>query len=179
MDYRTSKTYIADMVKRLMEESKGKKDDGWVSAWSRTPFAKNIIREEYHVKLTLPIIASYKRTTDPKPHLYKYSWHMDAVRCGCFSIFLEGVSSFTRLSLRSIFTFDELAWKFLEQFRLYTVQPKDAMSLSGFFQGPNESLNLLWIGLILQLLKWAISMRLWFSWLRSELSIRPRLWKVG
>lgn len=42
---------------------------------------------------------------------------------------------------RSISTFDQLATKFLDQFRLHTSQVKDVMSLSGLVQGRGESLK--------------------------------------
>lgn len=92
--------------------------------------------------LTIP---SYDGTRDLKPHRYKYSWYTDgsntsdSVRCRCFPIFLEGIASmwFIRLPPRSISTFVQQAIKFLDQFGLHMVQPKDVMSLSGLFQGRN------------------------------------------
>ena len=48
---------------------------------------------------------------------------------------------FTRLPPRSISNFDELATKFLEQFRIHSTRPKDVMSLSNVTQKSGESLK--------------------------------------
>ena len=67
----------------------------------------------------------------------------DATKCRCFPITLSGIATmwFSRLAPRSISNFDELATKFVEQFRIHTTRPKDVMSLSCITQAPGESLK--------------------------------------
>lgn len=137
------------MVKQLVDESKNSKDNEWGSTPSRTPFTHEILNEKCLEKFTMPTIPSSDGTKDQKPHLYKYSWYVDgattskAVRCRCFPIFQEGISSmwFIRFPSRFISTFDQLATRILDQFRLHTAQPKDVMSLSELFQECKESLK--------------------------------------
>lgn len=70
---------------------------------------------------------------------------MDAIRCRCFLVFLDGVASkwFIQLPSKFISTFDELAMKFLDldQFKLHASRSKDVMSMSGIFQGLEEPLK--------------------------------------
>ena len=67
----------------------------------------------------------------------------DATKCRCFPITLFGIATmwFTRLAPRCISNFEELATKFVEQFRIHTTRPKDVMSLSSITQAPGESLK--------------------------------------
>ena len=48
---------------------------------------------------------------------------------------------FTRLPPRSVSSFEELAKKFIEQFRIHTTCPKGVTSLSSVIQAPGESLK--------------------------------------
>lgn len=97
----------------------------------------------------MPTIPIYSGMTDPRQNTMKYEWHMDsaratyAVKCKCFPISLEGMATtwLTRLPPRSISLFDQLARKFIEQFRMHTARSKDVMSLSNLFQGPGDSLK--------------------------------------
>lgn len=67
----------------------------------------------------------------------------DVVRCRCFPIFLEDIATmwFTRLPMRSILPFSQLAKRFVERFNLHTTHLKDMMSLSNLFQGARVSLK--------------------------------------
>ena len=67
----------------------------------------------------------------------------DPTKCRCFPITLSGIATmwFTRLPPRSVSNFEELAKKFIEQFRIHTTRPKDVMSLSSVIQNPGESLK--------------------------------------
>ncbi|WP_206671460.1 hypothetical protein, partial [Staphylococcus aureus] len=53
----------------------------------------------------------------------------DATKCRCFPITLSKIVTmwFTQLTPRSISSFDELAMKFMEQFRLHATYTKDVM----------------------------------------------------
>ena len=48
---------------------------------------------------------------------------------------------FTRLPPRSISSFDQLAKKFVEQFRMHVARPKDVNTLSSVAQAPGETLR--------------------------------------
>ena len=48
---------------------------------------------------------------------------------------------FTRLPPRSISSFNQLATKFLEQFRMHVARPKDVNTLSSVTQAPGETLR--------------------------------------
>ena len=97
----------------------------------------------------MPTMPAYEGKTDPRQHIMRYGWMMDSARandatkCRCFPITLSGIATmwFTRLQPRSISNFDELATKFLEQFRIHTTRPKDVMSLSNVTQKPGEPLK--------------------------------------
>ena len=48
---------------------------------------------------------------------------------------------FTHLPPRSISNFDQMATKFVEQFRMHVVRPKDVNTLSSVTQAPGETLR--------------------------------------
>src|SRR5574338_369091 len=67
----------------------------------------------------------------------------DATKCICFPITSSGIATMwvTRLPPRSISKFDDLAMRFVEQFRIHATRPKDVMSLSSVIQALGESLK--------------------------------------
>lgn len=67
----------------------------------------------------------------------------DAVECRSFPISLRGIATmwFTRLPPRSILCFDQLATKFVEQFRMHVARPKDVNTLSSVTQALGETLR--------------------------------------
>ena len=77
----------------------------------------------------MPTIPAYEGKTDPRQHVMRYEWMMDSARendatkCRFFPITLSGIATmwFTRLPPRSISSFDELAMKIVEQFRIQEI----------------------------------------------------------
>lgn len=140
---------LTAMVRQLMKENQGLTNEDWGVSRSHNPFTNTILQAEYPKMFSMPAIPAYEGKTDPRQHVMRYGWMMDSARandatkCRCFPITLSGIATmwFTRLPPRSISCFDELAMKFIEQFRIHTTRPKDVMSLSSATQAPGELLK--------------------------------------
>ena len=137
------------MVKQILADSKGYTNEDWGVDRSHTPFTDNILNFTYPRRFTYPPMDRYGGRTDPRQHVMRYSWYMNAagapdeLKCKIFPIFLEDVALmwFTRLPPRSISTFEELSKGFLNQFRLHAKKSKNVIDLSGVKQAPGESLK--------------------------------------
>jgi len=105
------------MVRQLVIQNPSLNNNDWGCTRSHTPFTDDILYAEYPKRFIMPTIPAYSGKSDPAQHIIKYEWHMnctrsiDAVKCRCFPITLEGVATlwFTKLPPRSISSFDQMA----------------------------------------------------------------------
>ena len=91
----------------------------------------------------------YNRKADPTVHLTKYIRHMevlgasDEVMARCFPLYLTDIAAmwFRQLENGSIGTWTELIERFMRQFRVHIVRPKNVMTLTSMKQWKGESLR--------------------------------------
>lgn len=95
VDYHASKKCIVDMVKWLVEESRGRKNKDWGSNQAELHLLK-MYERRISSEVRQPTMPYYNGSNDPRQHLLKYEWHIDEaraindVRCKCFPIYWEG-----------------------------------------------------------------------------------------
>ena len=137
------------MIRQMIRESQGLSNDDWGISQSHTLFTDDVLYAEPPRHFRMPALPVYEGSSDPNQHVLKYEWMMnaaradDVVKCHSFPISLGGIATmwFTRLPPRSISNFDQMATKFVEQFRMHVARPKDVNTLSSLTQAPGETLR--------------------------------------
>ena len=135
---------LANLIERL---SRGRTYQNDMDDVNHNPFTQEIRNSRNPPDFKLPQLEPYNGRADPTVHLMRYKRHMEVqsasenVMAKCFPLFLADITSMwiRQLETESIYNWNMLVARFLEQFRVHIARPKNVMSLTAIKQRPRET----------------------------------------